>query len=158
MDELDELQQELKDCLYGCQQRLFQRFYHQHYDTCLFLIAALAEVDVLASFALVSFSGSSQFGRVPPHEAFCRPVFVASGGEYPVPCSQSQEKSSVDPSDRQTVSPFSASPKSPPPPILRLINSRHPIVAHTLSMSSGRYVPNDVCLGDPEDPSGSDTY
>lgn len=150
VDQLDSLQQQLKDCLYGCQQRLFQRFYNNHYDACLFTLAALAEIDVLSSFAVIALPGVTLFGAssVPTREAMCRPHFV----DCKVGSQTEQPYDSVDASiDSQSDGVLSESDSRP---ILRLINSRHPIVAAALPVSSGEYVPNDIRLGDPDDPAG----
>lgn len=128
---------------------MFQRFYHQYYDACLFLIAALAELDVIASFAVVSAAGTSKFGSVPPQEAMCRPQFRACIDSSINELSKNQ---SLNGSMSVDIG-LTASPNQLP--ILRLINSRHPIIAAALPASSGYYVPNDIRIGDDTDPNGN---
>lgn len=136
VNELEELRGALKDVLYGCQQRLFQNFYQKYYDSCLRIISSLAEVDILSGFAALASSGvtASDAAPIPVAECMCRPRIISPS-------------SSVVSTDSENASSL---------PILRLINSRHPLVANALPPEIP-YVTNDIRLNDPDDVEGSIT-
>ncbi|XP_053992887.1 DNA mismatch repair protein Msh6-like [Hylaeus volcanicus] len=113
----------LKDVLYGCQKRLFTKFYNHYYDLVFSMLHCVAEIDIYAGFATLALIGTSSSVSVSEH--MCCPQIVARQ------------------SDVQ--------------PILRMINSRHPLIPLNLPPGT-QCVTNNICLNDPNDPEGLHSF
>jgi DNA mismatch repair ATPase MutS len=110
----------LKDVLYGCQKRLFTKFYNNYYELVLSMLNCVAEIDIYTAFATLALIGNSS--SISASEHMCCPTIVKR-----------------EPNIK---------------PILRLINSRHPLVSLTLPPGK-QCVTNNICLNDPQDVDGT---